>query len=109
MPIAWRPGTEFLAQDTLRLQPLIQGCVARPRNSRKNDRHFTGRIRTSLIMPSDAPGMESGEETGLAGCWDLGSNRTSRWRRATACAIDHRMATTSDNASKITKCGWSSR
>src|SRR5215813_4764770 len=56
MPIAWRPGTEFLAQDTLRLQPLIQGCVARPRNSRKNDRHFPGRIRTSLIVPSDAPG-----------------------------------------------------
>jgi hypothetical protein len=48
MPIAWRPGKEFLAQDTLRLQPLIQDCVARPRNSRKNDRHFTGRIRTSL-------------------------------------------------------------
>jgi hypothetical protein len=47
---------------------------------------MTGTLPAESTPPSSgpatrSPGMESVEETGLAGCWDLGSNRTSRCRR----------------------------
>jgi hypothetical protein len=46
MPIAWRPGKEFLAQDTLRLQPLIQVAW--------QDRGIPGRM-TGTLPAESAP------------------------------------------------------